>query len=221
MREVLRKENGMIRKLEILGGNVGYMRIDGFLSADMVREPMTAAFAFLKNTDALIIDTRFNGGGDPNSVALLTSFLSEGAPYLVNSFHHREGGRIEQFRTTDLGAAAYGAQRPVYVLTSRRTFSGGEEFAYDIKAFKRGVVVGETTGGGANPTRGVELGHGFFASIPFGRAVNPVTGTNWEGVGVSPDLAVAAEQALSLAHQAALDGLKGLAHTAPQCANSN
>ena len=77
------------------------------------------------------------------------SFLSEGRPYLVNTFHHREGSRIEEFWTTDVGGASYGARKPLFVLTSKGTFSGGEEFAYDVKAFERGLVVGETTGGGA------------------------------------------------------------------------
>jgi hypothetical protein len=214
----LRKQNGLMRRVEILDGNVGYLRIDGFHPPAMAQEPMTAAFAFLKNTDALIIDARFNHGGDPASVALLMSFLSEGEPYLVNTFHHRIGGRIEEFHTTDLGAAAYGGRKPVYALTSRRTFSGGEEFAYDIKAFKRGVVVGETTAGAANPTRRVDLGHGFFASIPFGRAINPVTKANWEGVGVAPDLPAPAEKALLRAHRAALEGLRSIARNPAELA---
>lgn len=206
--ELIRKQNGHISKLEILDGNVGYLRVDGFPPPEFAREPMTAAFAFLKNTDALIIDVRHNGGGDPNSVALLMSFLSEGRPYLVNTFHHREGGRIEEFWTTDVGGASYGARKPLFVLTSKGTFSGGEEFAYDVKAFERGLVVGETTGGGAHPTRFADLDHGFFALIPFARAVNPVTQTDWEGRGVSPDHAVPAEQALATARRLALEELK-------------
>jgi hypothetical protein len=205
---LMRKQNGHITKLEILDGNIGYLRIDGFAPPEFAREPMTAAFAFLRNTDALIIDVRHNGGGDPNSVALLMSFLSEGQPRLVNTFHHRDGDCIEEFWTTDLGGASYGVQKPLFVLTSKGTLSGGEEFAYDIKAFKRGLVVGEATGGAANPTRLVDLDHGFFALIPFGRAVNPVTQTDWEGLGVSPDLAVPAEQALARAHRVALERLK-------------
>jgi hypothetical protein len=88
---------------------------------------------------------------------------------------------------------------PVYVLTSSRTFSGGEEFAYDVKALGRATLVGELTGGGANPTGGVPLGNGFVASIPFGRPENPITGSNWEGHGVDPDIAVPAGEALGVA----------------------
>lgn len=135
------------------------------------------------------------------------SFLSEGQPYLVNTFHHRHDDRVEEFWTTDLGGASYGAQKPLFVLTSKSTISGGEEFAYDVQAFQRGLVVGETTVGAANPTRSAELNHGFVAWIPFGRAVHPITQTSWEGLGVRPDLAVPAEQALARAHRLALEGL--------------
>jgi hypothetical protein len=91
----------------------------------------------------------------------------------------------------------------VYVLTSKDTFSGGEDFAYTAQSFKRGTVVGEVTGGGANPTGPVELGHGVIATIPFGRSENPLTKTNWEGRGVQPDVAVAASGALEVALQRA------------------
>lgn len=205
--ELMRKHNGHLSKVEILDGNVGYLRIKGFAAPEWAREPMTAAFAFLKNTDALILDVRDNGGGDPQGVALLMSFLSEGQPYLVNTFHHRHEDRIDEFWTTDLGGASYGAHKPLFVLTSKGTLSGGEEFAYDVQAFQRGLVVGETTVGAANPTRSAELNHGFVAWIPFGRAVHPITQTSWEGLGVRPDLAVPAEQALARAHRLALEGL--------------
>jgi len=88
---------------------------------------------------------------------------------------------------------------PVYVLVSDWTFSGGEEFAYDVQALERGVLIGEVTGGGANPTGPAELGPGFGASMPWGRAENPYTKTNWEGVGVKPDVAVPDEEALRVA----------------------
>jgi len=116
-------------------------------------------------------------------------------------------GRQYALSTTDLGAASYGARRPVFVLTSGWTFSGGEELVYDIKARKRGLAIGETTAGGANPGGLQPLGHGFLAFIPVGYAVNPVTGTNWEGVGVQPDVPTSAGDALAQAHTMALDRL--------------
>ncbi|MBV8909235.1 MAG: S41 family peptidase [Gammaproteobacteria bacterium] len=203
----LRKLNGMIPKLEVLDGNVGYMRVNGVPPLDAAHDAVAAAFAFLHDTDALIIDDRGNHGGDPQTVALYMSYLSEGKSHLVNTFHWRAGGRIEEFRTTELGPLSYGAAKAVFVLTSRETFSGGEELAYDVKAEKRGVLVGEVTGGGANPGGPVPLGHQFVVNIPSGQAVNPVTGGSWEGVGVQPDVVVPAAQALGKAHRLAVERL--------------
>jgi hypothetical protein len=202
--ELFKKLNGLIPKVEVLDGNVGYMRVNGVPMLEAAREPIAAAFAFLHNTDALIIDNRGNGGGDPHTVALYMSYLSTGPSYVVNTFHWRAGNRTEEFRTTELGSLSYGATRPVFVLTSFATFSGGEELSYDIQAFKRGTIVGEVTGGGANPGGPVQLGHHFLVNMPGGQAINAVTGTNWEGVGVIPDVAVPAAQALAKAHELAI-----------------
>jgi retinol-binding protein 3 len=207
----LRKENGAIPKVEILEGNIGYVRVNGVPAVDVARPAIAAAFAFLHYTDALIIDDRGNGGGDPNTVAVYVSYLSEGRPFVVNTFHWREGNRVEEFRTTELGELAYGAQKPVFVLTSSMTFSGGEELAYDLQALKRAVIVGENTGGGANPSTSVELPHNFVVSMPSAQGVNPNTGTNWEGVGVSPDIRIAAAEALRRAHTLALERLAAIA----------
>jgi retinol-binding protein 3 len=210
MLDQLRKENGAIPKVEILDGNVGYMRVNGVPPVDAARPAIAAAFAFLHNTDALIIDDRGNGGGDPNTVALYVSYLSEGKSFIVNTFHWREGGRVEEFKSTELGDLAYGAQKPVFVLTSPMTFSGGEELAYDLQAEKRAVIVGEVTGGGANPVTRIEFGHQFVASIPFAQAINPITGTDWERTGVSPDVPVAAATALSRGHALAVNRLSAM-----------
>jgi hypothetical protein len=180
--------------------------VNGVPPIAAARDAVGAAFAFVHGTDALIIDDRENHGGDPNTVALYMSYLSAGPPYVVNTFHWRRG-LIEQFRTTDLGELGYGPRKPVFVLTSPETFSGGEELAYDLQVFKRGVVVGEVTGGGANPGGPESLGHQFVVNMPGGQAVNPVTGGSWEGVGVKPDVGVPAPQALSKAHRLAIERL--------------
>ena len=206
--ERMRKMNGAIKKLEILDGNIGYMRVNAVPLFAASKDAISAAFAFLRNTDALILDNRGNGGGDPNTVAWYMSYLSEGAPYVVNTFHHRKENRIQEFKTTDLGERSYGTKKPVFVLTSPNTFSGGEELTYNIQASKRGVIVGAVTGGGANPVTMVQLAHQFQASIPFGYALNPITGSNWEGVGVKPDIEVPPEQALIEAHLLAVNQLR-------------
>jgi len=93
------------------------------------------------------------------------------------------------------------------VLTSKNTGSCAEEFAYDIQQLKRGTLIGETTAGGANPGSMVRLSANFAAFIADGRAVNPVSKANWEGVGVKPDVSVPADDALSTAHVQAIEGL--------------
>jgi len=199
---------GGITKLEVLEGHVGYLQMDGVPPLEVAEDALAAAFAFVKNTDALILDCRNNGGGDPRTVALYVSYLSEGAPFVVNTFHPRNG-RIEEFATSELGGLSYGEQKPVYVLTSARTFSGGEELAYDLQALQRAVLVGEVTGGGANPTRGVQIGGQFLAHIPFAHPVNPITNANWEGRGVQPDVVVPEDRALSVALDALTLRLQG------------
>lgn len=196
--------NGAIGRLQVLPGNIGYMEVSGVPSR--ANSAVDAAFAFLRNTDALIIDLRGNGGGSPDTVAYYMSYLSEGAPYSVVRMYGRQGVTFES-KTTDLGDKSYGAKKPLYVLTSRLTFSGGEEFAYDVQAFKRGVIVGETTGGGANPGGPQSLVHGFTVFVPTAVVKHPATGASWEGVGVKPDVPVPPALALVEAHRLAAESL--------------
>jgi len=205
--EEMRKLNAFVPKVEILDGNVGYIRVNGVPPVDIARRAVTAAFAFVHETDAMIIDNRGNGGGDPNTVALYMSYLSDGPPHVVNTFHWREGNRVVEFKTTDLGELSYGTKKPVFVLTSHLTFSGGEELSYDLQVAKRAVIVGEVTGGGANPGGAVVLGHQFGVNMPSGQAVNPITGTSWEGKGIQPDVPVPAAAALLKAQALAIDRL--------------
>jgi C-terminal processing protease CtpA/Prc len=158
---------------------------------------------FLANTDALIVDVRRNGGGDPLIVAAVCSYLMP-PNTLINKFYWRPQSRWDEFRTKRVTGKYYGTTRPVYVLTSDGTFSGAEEFAYDVQTQKRGEVVGDTTGGGAHPGGMRRVTDKFGVWVPAGRAVNPVTGKNWEGTGVIPDVPVAADQALRTAHLRAL-----------------
>lgn len=201
----LSKENGAIRRVQILPGNVGYMEVNGMVP--MANAAIDAAFAFLHRTDALIIDLRGNGGGDPETVAYYMSYLSEGDPYPVMHIHTRHEG-IRETRTTKLDERTYGSKKPVFVLTSYMTFSGGEEFAYDVQATKRGSVIGELTGGGANPGMMQPLGRGFVVFLPYGYGVHPVTKSSWEGVGVKPDVPVAATLAPVEAHRLAVKRLQ-------------
>jgi retinol-binding protein 3 len=164
---------------------------------------------FLASTDALIIDVRRNGGGEAEMVQLICSYLLPGdKPIHLNSFYWREGDRTEEFWTLkDLPGKRY-LGKEVYVLTSRGTFSAAEVFTYNLKNLKRATIVGETTGGGAHPGGDVLLGDHFAAFIATGRAINPITKTNWEGTGVKPDVEVDAERALDVAREMALKRLR-------------
>ncbi len=190
-----------------LPGNIAYLALRGFAPLRFARPALGAAMAKVADADALIIDLRQNSGGDPASVAFVASYLFNQRTHL-NDLYWRDGDRTEQFWTsTDLPGAKFGQVKPVYLLTSKRTFSGAEELAYDLKALKRATLVGETTGGGANPGDVHRLGPYFAAFIPKGRAINPITKTNWEGVGVQADVPVPASDALLKAQQLALAAL--------------
>ena len=210
-----------ISRVQRLPGNVGYLDVRGFGPLYAVGPAYSQALSLLSGTDALILDLRRNGGGEPEAVAwLLSHFFAEGDERHLNSMESRNEGTRESWTSA---SAAPRYTRPIYVLTSGDTFSGGEECAYDLQTQKRATLVGETTGGGANSGDDVALGNGFVAFIPTGRAVNPVTHTNWEGVGVKPDVAVPATAAMKTAYVAILKSLigkttdaderDGLAHT--------
>ncbi len=206
MRQFSQRRAFGIAKVEQLPGNVGYLDIRGFGPTEFVGPAFSAALSILSGTEALILDLRQNGGGDPESVAYLVShFFAEGDTRHLNSIYNRPRDTTRQYWTSPTVAVRY--TKPVYVLTSARTFSGGEECAYDFQTQKRATLVGETTGGGANPGGAVALGQGFNAFIPTGRAINPVTHTNWEHVGVKPEVAVPAAEALKTAHAAILKDL--------------
>jgi C-terminal processing protease CtpA/Prc len=204
-REMSRINYGF-QKVERLPGNIGYVEFRGFLDPEGGADTVASVFNFLGNTDAIIFDLRKNGGGDPAMVALICSYLFGPEPVHLNSLHWREGKgeRIEEFWTRKEVAGRRYTGKDVYVLTSSYTFSGAEEFTYNLKNLKRATIIGETTGGGANPGGGNRLAKHFGAFIPTGRAVSPITKTNWEGTGVEPDVKVSADQALRTAQVMAL-----------------
>jgi hypothetical protein len=206
MRKGMARRGFGIAKVEQLPGRIGYLDVRGFGPTEIVGPAFSNAIQLLSGAEALILDLRQNGGGDPESVAYLVShFFPEGDTRHLNSIYNRPRNTTRQYWTSPTVGARY--QGPVYVLTSSFTFSGGEECAYDFQTQKRATLVGETTGGGANPGGPVALGQGLVAFIPTGKAINPVTNTNWEHVGVKPDVAAPAAEALKVAHLAILKGL--------------
>jgi len=191
-------------KVERLRGNIGYLEFLNFMDEELGAETVAAAMNFVNGTDALIIDMRNNGGGNPAMVALVCSYLFGPEPVHLNDLYWREGNRTDEFWTRKELAGKRYLNKDVYVLTSKRTFSGAEEFTYNLKNLKRATIIGETTGGGAHPGGGFRISEHFGMFIPTGRAISPITKTNWEGTGVTPDISVPADQALLVARIMAL-----------------
>jgi hypothetical protein len=204
MRQMGQLDNFGIHRVERLGGNVGYLDVRRVPVPANAGLAISAAMELVAGTYALIIDLRRNGGGSPEGVVYWCSHLFDERPTHLNDIFHADTGETHQFWTLPYVPGPRYLDRPVYVLTSSRTFSGGEDFAYTLQALGRAQVIGETTGGGAHPTRPFPISAAVHIAIPFARSLNPVTGTNWQGTGVVPDVAVPQEQAYDVAYATAL-----------------
>jgi Peptidase family S41/N-terminal domain of Peptidase_S41 in eukaryotic IRBP len=205
-RTMLEHQNCTFSKLEILNHNVGYVKFDAFPPPEFCAPTVVAAMNFVANTDALIFDLRENHGGDPSMVDFMVSYLFR-EPTHINDLTARDNNETHQYWTLPWVPGQRFIDKPVYVLTSHGTFSGGEEFTFDLKTQKRGTIVGEATGGGAHPVRGMPAGDHFTIGVPFARPINPVTKGDWEGTGVEPDVKVSADDALTTAEKLAADKL--------------
>lgn len=188
-----------------IGAHVALLTINGFvpLLGESVEQAIGARMSEIADAEAVIIDLRANGGGDPETVAFVASYFFEGRARLLSRIYRRDTDETREFWTkAKLPGARFGATKPVYVLTSGRTFSGGEDLAYTLQAHHRAIVIGEVTGGGAHPTEPRAIDDGLFVMIPSGRSINPITNSNWEGRGVQPDVPSSADQALRRALEA-------------------
>jgi C-terminal processing protease CtpA/Prc len=194
-----------LQKSRGLDGKIGYIDLRGFNDHEAGAETVAAAMTFLQNTDALIFDLRQNGGGNPAMIALISSYLFGDKPVHLNDLYWRKENKTDEFWTKPESAKIKFPNKDIYVLTSSYTFSGAEEFSYNLKNLKRATIIGETTGGGAHPGGMVRLGDHFGVFIPVGRAINPISKTNWEGTGVEPDIKLPKEQALKTAYLTALN----------------
>ena len=197
--------NFSFEKVERLAGNIGYLDLRAFEPVVFVGDTAAAAMNFLSNTQAVIVDLRQNGGGDPLTVSLIASYFFGPMPVHLNDLFFRPTGETTQYWTLPYLPGKRMPDKDLYVLTSQRTFSGAEEFTYDMKTQKRATIIGEVTGGGAHPGGGRRLHDHFIMFVPSGRPINPVTKSDWEGTGVEPDVKVPAERALATAHLMALE----------------
>ena len=205
----MEQDNCMFRKVEILPNNIGYIKFDGFMDASFCGPTVVAAIGFVAHTDAVIFDLRQNGGGQPAMVALIASYLFDKPTHLIDIYNRKEDLTTQNWTLSYLPGPRL-AKQPVFVLTSKRTFSGAEEFAFDLKNQKRATIVGETTGGGAHPVSGHVVADFFMIGVPFAKSLDPVTKTNWEGAGVEPDVKVSADDALETAQKLANEKIQAI-----------
>lgn len=197
--EYEKAKNFMFTSAKILPRNIGYIQLNGFVDQVEQAEPTaTAAFGFLAHTDALIIDLRFNGGGSPAMVEQLESYFFKEKTHM-SDIYERSTNKTTSFYADPAKSKGISLMMPVYILTSKRTFSAAEDFSYSMQQIKRAQVIGDTTAGGAHPTRPIALKGGFVAQIPFARSINPYSKNNWEGTGVIPDIPVQSSNALEKA----------------------
>jgi C-terminal processing protease CtpA/Prc len=202
-----KRANFGFQKLEIMEGNIGYLDLRYFSGLSQAGDTIVASMNFLANAHAVIIDLRQNGGGSPLTIQVISSYFLDDYTHL-NSFEWRGTDSIQQFWTLPYVPGKKMYETDLYILTSRRTFSGAEEFTYNMKNLKRATIVGEATGGGAHPGGPRIVNDYFLVWIPSGRAINPITKTNWEGKGIEPHISVPQDKALIKAHSIALEKLK-------------
>jgi C-terminal processing protease CtpA/Prc len=199
--------NCFFEKAERLDGNIGYIKFDGFGEPEICGPKATAAFAALGDVNAVILDLRENGGGRPEMVAFVSSYLFAKKTHL-NDIYERTANKTTQYWTNPDVPGKKLATQPIFVLTSHDTFSAAEDFTYGLKNLKRAMIVGETTGGGAHPIEAARLDDHFMMNVPFARSISPITKTDWEGTGVEPDVKVPGAQALETAKKRAAEALE-------------
>jgi hypothetical protein len=198
-RKELEHDNCTFKKVEILPNNIGYLKLNAFPDPSICQARARAAMASLNHADAIIFDLRDNRGGEPAMTALMAAYLFDHPEYWYNP---REN-TTEQSWTLSPVPANRLADKPVYVLTSARTFSGAEQFCYDLKMLKRATLVGEKTGGAAHAGVFHRIDDHFGIGIPETKTINPFSKTDWAETGVEPDVKVKAADALETAKKLA------------------
>jgi hypothetical protein len=203
-REAMKQQNCTFEKVEILPHNIGYLKLNSFPDVSICQSAAAAAMSRLNDADAIIFDLRDNGGGEPAMVSLMAAYLFDHPEYWYNP---RENISEQSWTQSPVPGSKL-ADKPVYLLTSARTYSGAEQFSYDLKMLKRAILVGETTGGGAHSGVWHRIDDHFGMGIPETRAINPFSKTDWAEIGVEPDVKVEAANALATAEKLAEEKLR-------------
>lgn len=189
-----------------LDDGIGYLDLRVFAPPRVAADMLQSAMTLLAQSKALIIDLRNNGGGDSSMEMLMAAYLLD-QPAEMSAIYDRPSNRLTRAMSPVwVPGRRFGGSKPVYVLISHKTFSAAEAFTYDLQAMKRVTVVGEASGGGAHPYERRRLTRHFLIKLPEMRSINPITGTDWQGVGVKPDVPtppeLALDKAIKLAHAA-------------------
>lgn len=187
-------------EVKVLNGNIGYLNLRMFADIKYAKYAATAAMSFLNNTNAIIIDLRTNGGGVPSMMQLLSSYFTGAKPILLSNFYERKTNSKTQLYTFETIDGKRMTNKPLYILTSKKTFSAAEAFTYTLKHLGKAVVVGEITKGGANRTKTINLNNNFSISIPYIKSIHPVTKSNWEVVGIQPTIKTSEKEAFVIAY---------------------
>jgi hypothetical protein len=196
-----RKENFGFKEIKILDGNIGYFRFDEFSDYPEALDTIVGVFKFLQYSDALIIDLRNNNGGSPEMVQFLCSFFFSTPSIHLNSLKYKGDSKVTQYWTYQFLPGPRLINHAVYILVSERTASAAEEFAYNLQNLKRAKIIGVRTRGAAHHNEFKIINNNYFMSVPIARAINPITNTNWEGIGIKPDVEIESELAFNKAYK--------------------
>jgi hypothetical protein len=199
--------NHGVQRIERLDGNVMLLDLRVFPPPAMAGDVIAAAMTLVAQGDALIIDLRNNSGGMETANLVTGYLLDEPAMPLSGHYERPSDTTRANISPAWVPGRRFGGTKPLYILISRRTFSAGEAVAYDLQALGRAVIVGEPSGGGANPFEYRRVHPHFALSLPESRSINPITGSNWQGRGVTPDVAAPAAEALDKAFALAREAI--------------
>jgi retinol-binding protein 3 len=196
LRRQMMGTNCGFERAEHLPPNIGYLKFNMFADPAICAPTAIAALNFVADSDALILDLRNNNGGSGEMVALIASYLFDQPTHLNDSYDRSASSTRESWTLAYVPGKRF-IQKPVFVLTSRGTFSAAEDFSYALKKLKRATLIGESTGGGAHMVQQHRLDDHFTLVVPFARSISPITKSDWEGTGVEPDVKVPAAEALT------------------------